>query len=223
MRAMILAAGRGERMGALTANTPKPLLRIAGHYLIEHSLFALQRAGISEVVINVAYLGQKIMDALGDGSQYNMSIAYSVEPERLETGGGITKALPLLGDEPFIVLSADVVCDYHLLDLPSEPLGMAHLVLVENPDFHPEGDFGLSGAHVDRSATPTYTFANIAVYRPELFQQSEPVFFPLSQLLLPAIDRRQVTGEVYRGLWYNIGNEQQLQAVENLFSEQALS
>ena len=205
MRGMILAAGRGERMGELTATTPKPLLRLHGRYLIEHVIDQLVRAGICEIVINISYLSEQIKNALGDGARYGARIFYSEEAERLETGGGIFNALPLLGSEPFLVVSSDVITPFDLRTLPVQPEGMAHLVLVNNPDFHPRGDFGLANGKIDRQAKPALTFANIGVYRPELFQHCQPEYFPLNRILFPAIDAAEVSGEHYQGIWYNIG------------------
>jgi MurNAc alpha-1-phosphate uridylyltransferase len=219
MRAMILAAGRGERMGVLTEKTPKPLLRVGDHSLIEFAIARLKQAGIHEMIINVSYLGEQIKAQLGSGHQFGVSIQYSEEKERLETGGGILQALSWLGDDPFIVLSSDVICDYPLASLPKEPSSLAHLVLVKNPDFHPAGDFGLSQGLVDRQAKPTYTFANIGVYRKELFAGAVPGKFPLNQLLFPAIENQQVTGEIYQGEWYNIGTQAELsRAIESELS-----
>src|SRR5579872_5443509 len=143
MRAMILAAGKGERMGELTRHTSKALLKVQGRYLIEYSLMSLVRAGFTEIVINVCHFAQQIKDALGHGERYGVSIQYSDEVEALESGGGIFKALPLLGDNPFLVLSCDVICHYSLKQLPTNMDHLAHLVLVNNPDFHPRGDFCL--------------------------------------------------------------------------------
>lgn len=210
MRAMILAAGRGERMGVLTAETPKPLLRVGQHYLIEYAIANLCQAGIKEIVINVAYRGEQIQAALGDGTRYGVAIAYSHEIERLETGGGIFKALPLLGDEPFIVLSADVITNYPLQQLPQTIVGLGHLVMVSNPSYHPAGDFGLNGEHIDLAVSPKLTFGNVSVLSPALFADCQPGHFRLSELLLPAIKRRLITGEHYQGLWYNVGTPDDL-------------
>lgn len=210
MRAMILAAGRGERMGALTATSPKPLLRVAGNYLIEYAILSLKRAGIHDIVINVSYQAALIKKALGNGKRYGVNIFYSEEKERLETGGGILQALPLLGPDPFVVVSCDIVCDYPSASLPQYPVGLAHLVLVENPEFHPRGDFGLRDGKVDMLAKPSMTFANIGVYRPELFADCEPGHFPLNRLLFAAIEKGQVTGECYQGEWFNVGTPEQL-------------
>ena len=210
MRAMILAAGRGERMREFTAQTPKPLLRVDGRYLIEYPLENLRRAGIREVVINVSYLGEQIQAALGDGSRFGIKIIYSVEPERLEVGGGIFQALPHLGAEPFIVVSGDVITDYPLANLPQQPVGLAHLVMIDNPTFHPKGDFGLREGYVDKDAKPTLTFANIGVYRPEVFAGCQPGHFRWSQVMMPAIQQGKVTGEHFRGTWYNVGSPEEL-------------
>ncbi len=218
MRAMILAAGRGERMGELTLHTPKPLLKVGGHFLIEYAIANLKQADITDIVINIAYHQEQITAALGNGHAFGVDIVYSREKERLETGGGILQALPLLGDEPFVVLSSDVICDFPLQQLPKQPTGLAHLMLVANPDFHPRGDFGLVNEYVDMQAKPTYTFGNVGVYRKELFASSNPGHFPLNKLLFPAIERRQITGEFYTGSWFNIGTPEQLQEMNSLFS-----
>lgn len=219
MRAMILAAGRGERMGALTAATPKPLLRVADHYLIEYALARLVRAGIHEVVINVSYHADQIKSVIGDGKQFGVTIVYSEEQERLETGGGILKALPLLGKEPFLVMSSDIITDYPLQQLPRHLEGLAHLVLVDNPSFHPHGDFGLNGKWVDMLASPALTFANIGIYSPELFKGCKLGRFPLNQLLFPAIRKKEITGEYYKGLWYNVGTPEELDIVNQRAKE----
>ncbi len=210
MRAMILAAGRGERMGALTANTPKPLLRVNGRCLIEYVILNLKKNDITEVVINVAYLGNQILELLGSGHQYGVNITYSIEEQRLETGGGIYKALHALGDEPFLVLSSDVMCDFPLKSLPAQLTGLAHLVLVPNPVFHPKGDFGLQNGLVDMDAKPTYNLGGIGVYHPALFADCTEGYFPLNQLLFPAIRKGKVTGQLHHGSWFNIGTQEQL-------------
>ncbi len=213
MRAMILAAGRGERMGALTAHTPKPLLRINEQYLIQYAIVSLARAGIQDIVINISYLGDQIKKALGDGSRYGVNLLYSEEEKRLETGGGIFNALPLLGSEPFLVVSADVITDFPFKTLPKQPEGLAHLVLVDNPDFHLQGDFGLVNGRIDRLATPAFTYANIGIYRPELFAACKSGHFPLNNILFPAIDQATVTGEYYQGIWYNVGTPANLEEI----------
>lgn len=210
MRAMILAAGRGERMGELTANTPKPLLQVNGHYLIDYAIASLVRAGIREIVINVSYLGDQIQAALGDGTRYGVHMQYSDEPERLEVGGGIIQALPLLGSEPFLVVSSDIVTDYPLVQLTQAKKALAHLIMVDNPAFHPTGDFGLRDGYVDANATPALTFASMGVYHPSLFVTDKTGHVRWSDIMLPAIKRGDVTGEHYQGIWYNVGSPQEL-------------
>ncbi|MCD6039015.1 MAG: hddC 1 [Gammaproteobacteria bacterium] len=219
MRGMILAAGRGDRMGALTNVTPKPLLRAGKHYLIEYSIAALIKAGIREIVINISYGREQIKAALGNGERYGVIIYYSEEEERLETGGGILQALPLLGQAPFIVISSDIISSYDLQKLPKEPQALAHLVLVKNPPFHPQGDFSLEGRRIYSSSSPTFTFANIGVYRPELFVGCKLGRFPLGPLLHQAIARQQITGEYFAGQWHNIGTPEQLYEFNECYSE----
>ncbi|MHB1948941.1 MAG: N-acetylmuramate alpha-1-phosphate uridylyltransferase MurU [Gammaproteobacteria bacterium] len=205
MRGMILAAGRGQRMGTLTTEVPKPLLQVRNRYLIEYSLFALIKMGITEIVINICYRGAQIKEALGDGSRYGVTIFYSEEDEALETGGGIFQALPLLGPEPFIVLSCDVITDYPLHQLPQEPIGLAHLVLVNNPLYHSSGDFCLLKNKVYCGQSSTLTFGNIGIYRPELFADCKPGKFGLGPLLKEAALHGKITGEHYQGIWHNLG------------------
>jgi MurNAc alpha-1-phosphate uridylyltransferase len=221
MRAMILAAGRGERMGALTETIPKPLLQVSGHYLIEYVIARLKLAGITEIVINISYLALQIKSSIGNGEKYGVNIMYSEEADRLETGGGILQALPLLGSSPFLVVSADILTDFAFQTLPKEPNGLAHLVLVDNPDFHSEGDFGLQNTYVNQHAVPKFTFANIGIFRPELFKENQKENkkkFPLRNLLLPAIANQQITGEYFNGIWYNIGTPNELAKAEKAAS-----
>jgi MurNAc alpha-1-phosphate uridylyltransferase len=203
MRAMILAAGRGERMGELTRDVPKPLLRAGDRYLIEYSLQSLQKIGIREVVINVCYRREQIKEVLGNGEHFGLDICYSDEETALETGGGIFKALPLLGSKPFLVLSCDVVTDFPLQNLPAEPKGLGHIVMVENPPYHPRGDYCLQGSRLYRGADKTLTFSNIGVYRPEMFANSQAGRFRLASVF--ESEMAQLTGESYAGFWHNIG------------------
>lgn len=207
---MILAAGRGERMGALTADTPKPLLRVGGQYLIEHAIANIVAAGIHDIVINISYHGNQIKEALGNGERYGVSIVYSEEKERLEVGGGIVQALPLLGREPFIVMSSDIVTDFPLATLSSRLTGLAHLVMVDNPAFHTGGDFGIQNGYANRQAMPTLTFASIGIYHPALFETLSEGHFRWSKVLFPAIDSGQVTAEKYAGTWFNVGTPEEL-------------
>lgn len=215
-RAMILAAGRGERMGILTETTPKPLLRIGRHYLIEHVIYRIKEAGIQEIIINISYLGEQIKEVLGDGSRYGVSLHYSFEAERLETGGGIAKALPFFGDDPFLVVSGDVITDYPLAQLAHQPQGWAHLVMVDNPDYHAEGDFVLHENKLSLTGTNKLTFANIGVYRKELFTKQAYPYFKLTQVLNPAITAGLVTGERYQGRWFNVGTPADLKQAEEM-------
>ena len=214
---MLLAAGRGERMRPLTDDTPKPLLRIGGQTLIEHHIHALARAGVTELVINHAHLGEQIVRALGDGDAHGVTIRYSPEAgAALETGGGIFNALPLLGESPFIVANADIWTDYPFGQLPQSPTGLAHLVMVDNPVHHPHGDFSLSNGQLSRQGPRMLTYSGIGVYRPELFAGCTPGAFPLAPLLRDAMDREAVTGEHYSGRWFDIGTPERLAAVNDV-------
>lgn len=219
MKAMILAAGRGERMRPLTDTVPKPLLRVAGKTLIEHHLRALSAAGFRDLVINHAYLGQQIVDAVGNGERFGVSIRYSAEPEAaLETGGGIRRALPLLGSEPFVVINGDIWTDFPLAEL-RPPTGLAHLVLVDNPAHHGAGDFNLEAGRLVEDGGERLTFSGIGVYRPGLFAGQTADRFPLAPLLRRAIREGQVSGEHYAGRWVDIGTPERLQAVERWIME----
>ncbi|MGB7932289.1 MAG: nucleotidyltransferase family protein [Gammaproteobacteria bacterium] len=220
MKAMLLAAGRGERMRPLTDHTPKPLLRVAGHTLIEHHIEALARAGIRELVINHAHLGAHLVAALGDGSDYGVHIDYSAEPPgALETGGGIFNALPLLGESPFVVVNADIWTDYDFVVLPRQFESLAHLVLVDNPVHHPQGDFALENGRVRDDRPSRLTFSGIGVYRPALFAGSAAGAFPLAPLLRRAMAAGQVSGERYAGAWFDIGTPERLAAVNRRVCE----
>lgn len=214
MKAMILAAGRGERMRPLTDHVPKPLLPVAGRPLIVHHLERLAASGFREVVINHAWLGGQIVEALGDGSRWGLGIRYSPEGDKgLETGGGIHRALPLLGDAPFLVINGDIWTDLDLSTLPVRPSGLAHLVLVPNPDHNPEGDFSLSGGRVGTGGH-RHTFSGVGVYDPRLFQDCAPGAFPLAPLLREAASRGEVSGSLYHGCWLDVGTAQRLGRLE---------
>ena len=209
---MILAAGRGERMRPLTDHTPKPLLEVAGKPLIVWHIERLAAAGIRDLVINHAHLGAQIEQRLGDGSAWQVRIRYSAEGEgrALETGGGIFRALPLLGEAPFLVVNADVWCD---LDFAVPWLAgddLAHLVLVDNPAHNPDGDFALAGDRVQREGRSRLTFSGIGVYRAALFSGCSPGAFPLAPLLREAMDAGRVSGMHHRGQWSDIGTPQRL-------------
>jgi MurNAc alpha-1-phosphate uridylyltransferase len=220
MKAMLLAAGRGERMRPLTDHTPKPLLRVAGRTLIGHHIEALARAGFRELVINHAHLGSQLVAALGDGADYGVHIDYSAEPPgALETGGGIFNALALLGAGPFLVVNADIWTDFDFAVLPRQPEGLAHLVLVDNPAHHPAGDFALEDGRVREDGPARLTFSGIGVYRPALFAGCAAGAFPLAPLLRRAMAAGQVSGERYAGAWFDIGTPERLTEVNLRFGE----
>ena len=211
MKAMILAAGRGERMRPLTDRAPKPLLEAAGKPLIQYHIEALREAGFTELVVNHAHLGAQIVARLGDGRAFGVRIDYSPEPGgALETGGGIRQALPLLGEGAFVVVNADIWTDYPYRRLRREPEGLAHLVLVDNPDYHRDGDFQLNGDQVSAEGDTRLTFSGIGLYRPELFAAVPQGRFPLAPLLRSAMQAGQVSGEHYRGRWMDIGTAERL-------------
>lgn len=217
MKAMLLAAGRGKRMRPLTDTVPKPLLSVKGKSLIEHQLEKLVTAGFTEIVINHAYLGEQIVQKLGDGAAYGASITYSAEPEILGTAGGIVNALPLLGQEPFLVVNSDVWTDFPFQTL-NKPLNhLAHLVLVPNPTHHPKGDFHLNQNMVSRQSEPKLTFSGVGVYHPDLFSLPiEESVFGLAPLLIKAMETQQVTGTLYLGTWVDVGTPERLESIDKL-------
>ncbi|MDA8094852.1 MAG: nucleotidyltransferase family protein [Betaproteobacteria bacterium] len=223
MKAMILAAGRGERMRPLTDRMPKPLLRVGGKSLIEWNIERLRAAGFTDIVINHAHLGEAIEAALGNGSRYGVRLAYSAEGSALETAGGIAKALPLLGNGPFPVVNGDVFCDFDFarllpkLEEMSRSALLAHLVLVDNPAHHPQGDFALSGAQVALGGVRMLTFSGIGAYRPELFAGVIPgQKAQLAPLLRDAIGHGAVTGDHWGGQWVDVGTPERLHALDRL-------
>lgn len=224
MKAMLLAAGRGERLRPLTDTTPKPLVSAGELCLIEHSIVKLERAGIKDIVINVAYLADKIVHHLGNGEQYGVRLEYSYEgSESLGTGGGIYRALTLLGDQPFWLLSADVWSAYAEFDKVLKPNQAAHLVMVPNPDFHPQGDYAISESGRIIKATPKLTYAGIALLNPSLFIGCQPGNFSLSPLLNQAIQHDAVSGELYHGDWFNVGTIKELERLRVYLNQKLLS
>ena len=213
---MILAAGLGKRMLPLTANTPKPLLRVGERPLLEHHILNLKAAGFTELVINAAYLADQIIDFCGDGSRWGVQIRVSVEPEPLETAGGIVKALPLLGEGPFLVVNGDIWCPFPFARLiECSPLDAgAHLVLVSNPPHHADGDFSLEQGRVHSKGPASFTFSGVAVYRPDFFSGLTAAKQPLKPLLDAGIVESKVTGEIYTGTWVDVGTPQRLQALD---------
>lgn len=220
MKAMVLAAGRGERLRPLTDSTPKPLLEVGGRALIEHHLVALAAAGFEQVVINHAHLGDQIERRLGSGDRYGLRIRYSAEGSALETGGGILRALPLLGDGPFLVINADIWTHYPLVRLRAACPAAAHLVLVANPPHRPDGDFALHEGCVGNEGAQRLTFSGIGVYHPELFAGRSAGCFALAPLLREAAARGAVSGEYYAGPWVDVGTPERLAEAERLASRQ---
>lgn len=211
MKAMVLAAGRGERLRPITDALPKPLVPVGGRPLIAWHLEALARAGFHEVIINLSWLGEKLRAALGDGRALGVTIRYSEEgPVALETGGGIAHALPLLGAQPFLVVSGDIWTDLDFGAVKLEPDALAHLVLIPNPPHHPRGDFVLQGDRVVLGESQRLTYGNVGIYRPEFFAGFGSGRFPLLEPLRRAISAGQVRGEVFRGRWRDVGTPQRL-------------
>ncbi|PIQ13609.1 MAG: mannose-1-phosphate guanylyltransferase [Hydrogenophilales bacterium CG_4_9_14_3_um_filter_59_35] len=224
MKAMILAAGRGERMRPLTDVTPKPLLKAGGKPLIVWHIERLARAGFTELVVNHAHLGEKIEAVLGNGSRFGVSIRYSHEIEALETAGGIANAMPLLGPEPFLVVNGDIFCDYDFTALPRE-LGelSAWLVLVDNPDHHPDGDFALRNGKVLNGGEHKLTFSGIGIYRPELFAAiARGTKASLAPLLREQMTAGRVGGEHHCGLWLDVGTPQRLRELDQMLQNTSM-
>lgn len=214
MRAIILAAGRGERLRPLTDHTPKPMLRIAGKPLIERHVERLVSAGIIDIVVNHAHLGEQIEAHLGDGHQWGARIVYSPEGATpLETAGGIVAALPLLGDAPFITVNADVWTDYPFQRLVTTAASEAHIVLVDNPDHNPRGDFVLTGESVRNEGERRLTFSGLSVFTPAFFAGLEFGVCSLTPLLKRAVSRGILTGSYYSGVWHDIGTPERLRAL----------
>ncbi len=229
MKALIFAAGLGERMRPLTDHTPKPLLRVAGMPLIEWHLQRLAALGIRDVVINTSWLAAQFPEQLGDGSRWNLRLHYLYEgPVPLETGGGMHNALPLLGDAPFLAINGDIWSDFDFSALPKQPSGNAHLVMVDNPEHHPRGDFILAadGQLQDDGQAPRLTFAGIGVYRPQLLQNWQAIIgdaagsdelpprFKLAPLLRAAMTSGAVSGQHHRGRWTDVGTPERLQQLD---------
>jgi len=217
MKTIILSAGRGERMQPLTNKTPKPLLKVGGKRLIEHTIEALVDAGFSDIVINYAHLGEQFPATLGDGSRYGANIQYSNEDAgRLETAGGIANALPLLGNEPFLVVNGDIWTDYPFHQLKAISLNsdlLCHLVLVNNPEHNPTGDFALQSGLLMTSGQDKFTYSGIGLYHPTLFAGLKPEARPLKPILMKAIAAQQASGEIYSGQWSDIGTVERLETL----------
>lgn len=223
---MILAAGRGNRMRPLTDQVPKPLLKVGGKALIVWHLENLAKAGFTDVVINHAYLGRQIEEALGNGAQWNLSIQYSAEGTALETAGGIAKALPYLGNEPFLVVNGDVFIDIHFSQLVGvlQPGKLGHLMMVDNPPQHPQGDFAFSNGELSLQGEPKLTFSGVAVYHPSLFTEiTLGQVVKLAPLLQQAISQGLVTAEHHRGSWHDVGTPERLYELDRQLTDQQQS
>ena len=217
MIAMLLAAGRGERLRPITDTTPKPLVEVCGKALIEHHFDRVRQAGITDVVINLGWLGEKILAHVGSGERFGVNVVYSPEGDNiLETGGGIHRALPMLGSDPFIVINADIYTDMPVPrgDLDGDDLG--HLVLVPRPGFRDRGDFSLRGDRISNAEPRELTFSGVAVYRPEFFAECTPGRFPLAPMLRAAADEKRLSGDAYEGLWQDVGTIERLNALNDL-------
>jgi MurNAc alpha-1-phosphate uridylyltransferase len=225
MKTMILAAGRGERMRPLTDRTPKPLLPVAGKPIIVHTINQLVSAGFHDIVINHAHLGKQIEAALGNGEQFGATISYSPEGEEaLETAGGIINALPLLGKDVFLVVNGDIATDFPFAELKKQPVDLAHLVAVDNPEHHPKGDFGLDkDGKVIVNSSERFTFSGIGLYHPDLFAGTAPGKSKLWPLLLQAISDKRVTGEKYSGFWMDIGTPERLNDLHFYYTQRGKS
>lgn len=222
MKAMLLAAGRGERLRPLTDAIPKALVEVGGRPLIVWHLERLARAGFAEAVINLSHLGERIAERIGDGARFGLRVSYSRERERLETAGGIANALALLGREAFLLVNADIYCEYDFSKLRNMPLGerLAHLVLVPNPPHRPKGDFSLTQGRVGDAAAPRYTYAGVAVMSPALVEPVAPgEKAPLAPLLYQAAARGLLGGELYPGLWQDVGTAERLAELEKRLRE----
>ena len=215
VKAMILAAGRGTRLQPHTDTTPKPMLDVAGRPLIEHQLHWLKAAGVLEVVVNLHHLGEQIEAHIGDGDRFGIAVSYSVEDELLETGGGIVKALPLLGTEPFWILNGDIYTDFPLATFPRSlpESSRAHLLLTPTPDFRENGDFEWQDGLITARGS-TYVYCGISLLHPSLFDGRSVERFSLADLFFDAIERRELTAEIWEGQWTDIGTPEQLEALQ---------
>ncbi|MDJ0750187.1 MAG: nucleotidyltransferase family protein [Woeseiaceae bacterium] len=215
MRAMMLAAGRGERLRPLTDEIPKSLVEVNGESLLERHLARVHAAGIRTVVINLGWLGDRIVERVGSGERYGLDVIYSQEGENiLETGGGIVKALPMLGKDPFLVVNADIYTDMPVPDIELADDRLGHLVLVPSPEYRDGGDFDIEDGLIRNGETQRLTFSGIAVYRPAFFDGCEPGRFPLAPMLRKAADNGQLSGSVYEGLWADVGTPERLKAIQ---------
>lgn len=224
MKVMMLAAGRGERLRPLTDRIPKPLVEVGGKPLVLWHLERLAAAGLRQIVLNVSHLADAIIERLGDGRRFGLSIAYSREAQPLETAGGIAQARALLGEGPFLLVNSDVYCEVDFAALAGTPLAarLAHLVLVPNPAHRAQGDFSLVDGLVGNDGEPRYTYAGVAVLSPRLVERVQPgEKAPLAPLLREAAERRMISGELYTGLWQDVGTAERLRELESLLASRS--
>ena len=222
MKAMILAAGRGERMRPLTDTTPKPLLQVCGKPIIQYTIEQLVNAGFNEIVINIAHLGQQIKNTLGSGKQFGASITYSDEGDTaLETAGGIANALNILGEAPFLIVNGDIANDYDFSQLHNKTIKQAHLVLIANPKHHEEGDFHLlNNGIITEKGLPKLTYSGIGLFHPELFRNLKAGVNKLGPLLRKTLSNNSVSGEQFNGFWMDIGTPERLKEMESYLKKQ---
>lgn len=218
MNAMILAAGRGERLRPVTDTVPKSLVEVRGQCLLERHLEHVSNAGIKIVVINLGWLGEQIVERVGSGSEYGLNVAYSDEGDNvLDTGGGIFKALPILGSEPFLVVNADIFTDMPVPNITLKSDALGHLVLVPTPDYREVGDFDLDNNMIRNGDTPALTFSGVAIYRPEFFAGCKPGRFSIVPMMQAAADAGRLQGSIFEGVWADIGTPERLAALDKGF------
>ena len=218
MKAIILAAGKGKRFGDITKIVPKPLIKLGEFSLIEHNIILLKKYGFEEIIINVSHLSDLIINFLGNGEKYNVNINYSIEyPEPLETGGGIQNALRLLGDKPFLVINSDIFTDCNLSKIKINSSDLASLVMVKNPSHNIQGDFSILKNRIILNKRNDTTYSGIGIYKPEFFQNNIVKKYKLIDLLIKHIKNDKVSGFHFKGIWHDVGNEERLTEVKNLF------
>lgn len=218
MKAIILAAGKGQRFGKITETLPKPLIKLGNITLIEHNILLLKKYGYNDLVINVSYLSDMIIDFLGDGKKYNVNIKYSIEkPEPYETGGGIQNALHLLGDKPFLVINSDIYTNCNLSNISIKQDDLASIIMVKNPEHHIDGDFSLINDRVVLANKNTMTYSGIGIYNPLIFSEIKLKKYKLSEILLKNIYKNKVSGLEHTDIWFDVGDEKKLENINKLF------
>ena len=218
MKAIILAAGKGERFGDITRTLPKPLIKLGDITLIEHNILLLKKYGFNDLVVNVSHLSDMIIDYLGNGKKYNININYSIEkPEPYETGGGIQNALHLLGDSPFLVINADIYTNCNLSNISIKKDDLASIVMVKNPEHHIDGDFSLINGRITLANKKTMTYSGIGIYNPLIFSGIKSKKYKLSEILLKNIIKNKISGSEHTDIWFDVGDVKKLKNVNKLF------